>query len=98
MYMHVSNALPPPPQYQKSRKRQQRLEKLQQKEAEREAQRRTATYTLSVQDLLNSIGEEDKENFRTGNNGAVVRGGEEGRGGGGEGRGDVCYGLLLHSN
>ena len=57
------------------RKRQQRVEKQQAKEAEREAEKKAVSYTIRVQDMLNSIGDEDKENFRTGSNGAVVSNG-----------------------
>ena len=63
---------PHPPKHQKARKKQQRLEKQQQKDVERDAQRRAASYTLRVQDILNSMDDEAKENFRTGSGGAVV--------------------------
>lgn len=55
-------------QYQKYRKRQQRQERAQAKEAEK----KVVSYTLRVQDMLNNIGDEDKENFRNGAAGAVV--------------------------
>lgn len=61
-------------QYQKFRKRQQRQEKVQAKEAEREAEKKAVCYTIRMQELLNCFGEEDRENFRTGSNGAVVSG------------------------
>ena len=60
-------------QYQKSRKKQQKADRLAAKESEREAEKRAVVYTLRVQDILNNMGEEDKENFRSGSNGAVVR-------------------------
>lgn len=60
-------------QYEKSRKRQQKLAKQQARDTERDAQKRAVLYTLRVQDMLNSMGDVDKENFRAGSNGAVVR-------------------------
>lgn len=59
-------------QNQKIRKRQQRLERQQAKEAEHEAEMKVVTYTLRIQDMLNAFGDEDKDNFRTGTEGAVV--------------------------
>lgn len=64
--------LSPPPQYQRARKKQQRVERQQQKDSERDAQRRSIKYTLLVQDVLNSMDDEAKENFKSGANGAVV--------------------------
>lgn len=61
-------------QYEKSRKRQQKIAKQQARDTEREAQKRAVLYTLRMQDMLNSMGEVDKENFRNGANGAVVGG------------------------
>ncbi len=59
-------------QLQKARKKQQKLDKQQQKDAEREAQRRAVAYAMMLQDTLNSVDNEAKENFRTGSEGAVV--------------------------
>ena len=39
---------------------------------ERDAQRKSVRYTLRVQDVLNGMDDEAKENFRSGANGAVV--------------------------
>lgn len=58
--------------HEKSRKRQQKLAKQQARDTERDAQKRAVLYMLRVQDMLNSMGESDKENFRAGANGAVV--------------------------
>lgn len=57
----------------KARKRQQRLEKQQAKEAEHVARQKAVAYTLRVTDMLNNVGDEDKENFRSGSEGATVR-------------------------
>ncbi len=69
-------------QYQKYNKRQQRLERQQAKEAERKAEIKAVSYTIRVQDMLNLMGDDDRENFRTGSDGAVVS--LLGRSGGGE--------------
>jgi len=58
--------------YQRARKKQQRVERQQQKDSERDAQRRSVKYTLLVQDVLNSMDDEAKENFKSGANGAVL--------------------------
>ena len=71
--MHVlPTILSPLSQYQRARKKQQRVERQQQKDSERDAQRKSVKYTLIVQDVLNSMDDEAKENFRSGANGAVV--------------------------
>ena len=49
------------------------MEKQQAKEAERVAKQQAITYTMRVTDMLISMEEEDKDNFRTGSEGAVVR-------------------------
>ncbi len=61
-------------QFQKSRKRQQKADRLAARESEKEAERKAVVYTLRIQDLLTNMGDEDKDNFRTGTNGALVRG------------------------
>lgn len=48
------------------------MERQQQKDMERDAQRKSVRYTLRVQDVLNGMDDEAKENFRSGANGAVV--------------------------
>ncbi len=63
-----------PMQFQKSRKRQQKADRLAARESEKEAERKAVVYTLRIQDLLTNMGDEDKDNFRTGTNGALVRG------------------------
>ena len=70
--LHPSPLSPPHLQYQRARKKQQRVERQQQKDMERDAQRKSVRYTLRVQDVLNGMDDEAKENFRSGANGAVV--------------------------
>ena len=72
-------------QFQKSRKRQQKVDRLAARESEKEAERRAVVYTLRIQDLLTNMGDDDKDNFRTGTNGALVRG-----------EGDVLATLHVH--
>ncbi|XP_064400637.1 caprin-1-like isoform X2 [Halichondria panicea] len=58
--------------FQKSRKRQQKADRLAARESEKEAERKAVVYTLRIQDLLTNMGDEDKDNFRTGTNGALL--------------------------
>lgn len=53
-------------------KRQQKAEKLQAKEAEHVARKKAVAYTLRVTDMLVNVGDEDKDNFKAGNEGAAV--------------------------
>lgn len=59
-------------EYQKSRKKQQKADRQAARESEKEAERRAVMYTLRVQDILTNMGENDKDNFRSGSNGAVL--------------------------
>ena len=59
-------------QYQKYRKRQQKLDKQLAKESEHENEKKVVSYTIRVQQMLNSMGDDDMENFRTGSDGAIV--------------------------
>ena len=59
-------------QLAKVRKRQQKQERAQAKEAELVTRQKAVVYTLRVADMLNSLGAEDKENFKTGSEDAAV--------------------------
>jgi len=48
------------------------MEKVQAKETELVARQKIVVYTLRATDMLNSLGTEDKENFRTGKEEAAV--------------------------
>ncbi len=57
----------------KTKKRQQKAEKLQAKETEHVVRQKAVAYALRVTDILNTVGDDDKENFRNGHEGATVR-------------------------
>ena len=48
------------------------MEKQQAKEAERVAKQQAVVYTMRMMDMLNAFGDEVRESFKTGSQGAVV--------------------------